>query len=152
MKAIDALVHIGITVADLERSMDFYCKNFGMVLHRRNEFPEAFFAANKSLYNLEPMTCKTAVLKTPNGIQLELFHFSKQMQPELVPWNRAGITHFALTVGDVTEFAKQLKENGVEFCMDVGTRPDKGHWLFVRDPDGNMIEIMEPFAVDMQKA
>ena len=151
MKTIDTLIHIGITVTNVERSVEFYMKNFGMALHRRSEFPEAFFDANKNLYGLEKTTCKTAVLKTPNGIQLELFEFSKQLSPEKVPWNRAGITHFALTTEDVTEFAKQLRENGVEFCMDVGTRPDKGHWLFVRDPDGNLIELMEPFAIDRQK-
>ena len=151
MKTIDTLIHIGITVADVERSIEFYCKNFGMVLHRRNAFAEAFFDANKSLYELEKTTCKTAVLKTPNGIQLELFEFSNQLAPAKVPWNRVGITHFALTTDNVPELAKQLRENGVEFTMDVDTRPDKGHWVFVRDPDGNLIEIMEPFAIDQQK-
>ena len=145
---IDTLTHIGITVSNVDRSIEFYAKNFGMTLHRRNEFPEAFFEKAKSLYNLEHTTCKTAVLKTPNGIQLELFEFSKKLPDEQVPWNRNGITHFAVTTDNVEEFAKQLRQNNVEFCMEVGVRPDKGHWVFVRDPDGNLVEVMEPFVVD----
>ena len=150
MKPIDAIVHIGLTVDDLERSIEFYSKNFGMTLHRRNEFNEAFFEGRKTLYELENATCKIALLKAPNGVQIELFQFSKHLSPERVPWNRSGITHFAVTTDDVVEYAKHLRQNNVEFTMEIATRPDKGHCVFVRDPDGNLIEVMEPFAVDRQ--
>ena len=78
---------------------------------------------------------------------LELFHFSSQLTPGRTPWNRSGITHFAVTTDDVPAMAEQLRANGVEFCIEVGTRPDGGHWLFVRDPDGNLVEVMEPFRI-----
>lgn len=150
MKTIDTVTHIGITVEDLERSVKFYCENFGFVYLRGAHFTEPFFAKNENLYKLLPATteCHTAVLEAPNhGVQLELFHFSSQLTPEHMPWNRSGITHFAVTTDDVPAMAEQLRANGVEFCIEVGTRPDGGHWLFVRDPDGNLVEVMEPFRI-----
>jgi len=144
-KSIDALAHIGITVSDLDRSVKFYSENFGMTYARGRTFEKEFFEAVKTLYRLEDVSCKIAVLDIPGGGQLELFEFSSQLSPEYVPWNRVGITHFAVITENFAEVEKQMRANGVEYCMDVGVRPDGGHWLFVRDPDGNMIEVMEPF-------
>lgn len=148
MGKIDTIAHIGITVHDLDRSVKFYCDNFGFTYLRGAHFTPSFFAQNHSLYQLDPQTtqCHTAVLLAPDQhVQLELFRFSDHLPAERVPWNRNGITHFAVTTTDVLALADQLKQNGVEFCMEVGTRPDGGHWVFVRDPDGNLIEVMEPF-------
>lgn len=148
MKVIDTVTHIGITVADLERSVKFYSVNFGFSYLRGAHFTEPFFAKNLALYRLPPETteCRTAVLESPDrGVQLELFHFSDMLRAERTPWNRCGITHFAVTTDDVSAMAEQMRANGVEFCIDVGVRPDGGHWVFVRDPDGNLIEVMEPF-------
>lgn len=148
MKVIDAVVHIGITVEDLDRSVKFYCDNFGFTYLRGAHFTQPFFEKNQTLYQLEPEStqCHTAVLEAPGrGLQLELFRFTNHLDPVRVPWNRCGITHFAVTTPDVLVMAEQLRKNDVEFCIDVGVRPDGGHWVFVRDPDGNMIEVMEPF-------
>ena len=37
MKMIDTVTHIGITVEDLERSVKFYCENFGFVYLRGHQ-------------------------------------------------------------------------------------------------------------------
>lgn len=150
MLKIDTVTHIGITVADLDRSVRFYSENFGFAYVRGAHFTRPFFEKNRSLYNLPPETteCRTAVLQSPGcHVQLELFRFSECLEPQRVPWNRNGITHFAVTTDDVEGMAEQMRKNGVEFCMDVGVRPDGGHWVFVRDPDGNLIEVMEPFRI-----
>ena len=148
MKAINGIAHIGITVEDLERSVTFYRENFGFDYLRGAHFTQPFFAQNESLYELPPEStqCHTAVLVSPDkGIQLELFRFSHHRPPEPIPWNRSGITHLAFVTDDVPAMAEQLRENGVVFCMNIGVRPDGGRWVFIRDPDGNLIEIMEPF-------
>jgi catechol 2,3-dioxygenase-like lactoylglutathione lyase family enzyme len=145
MAQIDFFAHIGITVRDLECSICFYRDNFGFELVRRSQFKEEFFEGNPPLYNLRGVNCDTAILKTPNRVQLELFQFSKTIPSETVPWNRAGLTHFALATDDVPGICKQLSANGISFFMDIRTRPDGGKLMFIRDPDGNLIEVMEPF-------
>lgn len=150
MATINSVAHIGITVENLDRSIQFYSSNFGFQYLRGAHFSQSFFEKNESLYHLpaEDTQCHTAVLASPTfSVQLELFRFTTHLPAEYVPWNRNGITHFALTTDDVPALAEQMRANGVEFCMDVGIRPDGGHWVFVRDPDGNLIEVMEPFRV-----
>lgn len=145
MKKVDGLTHVGITVSDLERSIKFYEKNFGFKMVRRAEFDEAFFAAAPTLYGLTNTTCPVAVMAAPDGVQIELFQFTPQMNKEYIPWNRVGITHIALVTDNVLNMCEQLHKNNVEFCMDPLQRDDGGYWVFMRDPDGNMIEVMEPF-------
>ncbi len=151
MEKIQTVAHIGITAANLERSIAFYCDNFGFTYLRGAHFPSSFFEKNYPLYQLPPETtqCHTAVLESPaRNVQLELFQFTNHIPQTNTVWNRSGMTHFAVTVENVLAFAQQLKENNVEFCIDVGVRPDGGHWVFVRDPDGNLIEVMEPFRIN----
>ena len=147
MKAVDALCHVGITVSDIDRSIDFYEKNFGFKLLRKAAFDQAFFDEAPTLYALKDTTCPIAILAAPCGVLIELFQFIPQLEKEHVPWNRAGITHFALATDSVLDMCPQLRENGVTFCMEPMKRFDGGYWVFLRDPDGNMIELMEPFNV-----
>lgn len=144
MKSIDGPAHVGITVSDIDRSIDFYGRNFGFKLLGRTVFDEAFFAAAPKLYDFEGTTCPLAIMEAPGRALIELFQFIPQLDKEHVPWNRAGITHIALTTDSVLEMCPQLRANGVEFCMEPLQREDGGYWVFLRDPDGNMIELMEP--------
>ena len=149
MKSIDALCHIGITVTDLDRSIDFYEKNFGFKLQRKGAFDQAFFDAAPTLYEgIKDTICPIAMIESPCGVVLELFQFIPQLEKEFVPWNRVGIMHIALATDSVPDMCPQLRENGVTFCMEPMLRPDGGYWVFLRDPDGNMIELMEPFKFD----
>ena len=145
MKAVDGLTHVGVTVSDIERSIEFYERNFGFKVVGRNVFDEAFFAAAPTLYGFKDTTCPMALMAAPGGVLIELFQFIPQLEKEHVPWNRIGITHIALVTDSVPDMCPQLRANGVEFCMEPMLRGDGGYWLFLRDPDGNMIELMEPF-------
>ena len=150
MKAIDKLTHVGITVSDIERSIEFYERNFGFKVVGRTVFDEAFFTAATPLYDFTDTTCPLAIMAAPCGVQIELFQFIPQLEKERVPWNRVGITHIALATDNVLEMCKQLRANKVEFCMEPLQRGDGGYWVFLRDPDGNMIELMEPFTIDRE--
>ena len=143
MEAVFA--HVGITVSDLDKSVKFYEDVFGFTCRNRTSFDEKFLGAAPTLYRLENTVSNVAFMVSPNGITLEMFQFiPQQSKTEVTPWDLPGYTHLALMVDDVPVFAEQMREKGVEFCMDVMDRFDGGHWVFVRDPDGNMIEVMEP--------
>ena len=78
MKSIDSICHIGVTVSDLDRSIDFYEKNFGFKLLRKAAFDQAFFDAAPTLYGLKDTTCPIAMLASPCGVLLELFQFGRE--------------------------------------------------------------------------
>ena len=137
--------HVGITVSDLERSVKFYEEVFGFTCRNRTSFDEKFLGAAPTLYRLEDTVSNVAFMVSPNGITLEMFQFIPDIpKTELTPWNQPGYTHIALLTDDVPAFAEHMKKLNVDFCMEVLPRFDGGHWVFVRDPDGNMIEVTEP--------
>ena len=139
------LTHVGITVSDLDASVKFYEEVFGFTCRNRTTFSEEFFAAAPNLYKLKGTTANVAFMVSPNGITLEMFQFIPSL-PGIGQsvWNRPAYTHICLTLDDLPEFAKHMREKNVRFCMDVLDRFDGGHWVFVLDPDDNLIEINEP--------
>jgi catechol 2,3-dioxygenase-like lactoylglutathione lyase family enzyme len=52
--------------------------------------------------------------------------------------------HFALEVEDVGRAAEALAEGGYPPLGAVITRPDGSASVFVRDPDGNLVELIQP--------
>lgn len=137
--------HVGITVSDLDASVKFYEEVFGFTCRNRTSFDENFLAQAPDLYKLTNTTANVAFVSAPNGIVLEMFQFIPSLPDNgLFAWNRPGYTHICLTLDNLPEFAEHMRAHNVQFCMDVLKRWDGGHWVFVKDPDGNLIEVNEP--------
>lgn len=151
MKDVGDIIHMALTVSDLARSAEFYRKNFGFEKIAEmcfTAYKDGFFGDSedaRELYGVEDgSTCPLALLQRPGGgMVLELFQFTPQREPQVVPWDRVGITHFAFDTKHFDALYERLKANGVEFCMRPGKRAADGlNWVFMRDPDGNMIEVL----------
>jgi len=141
-----AIVHIGITVKNIDVFIGFYQTYFGFEVKHRGVFPPEFIADAPTLYRLENGTYSDfAFLESPNGIVLELFQFSNMLPEEEPVWNRPGYHHICLKVENVPELYKVMAEAGVVFFFEpkqMGPSPD-AHWVFLKDPDGNMIELQD---------
>jgi len=140
-----SFVHIGITVSDLDRSIAFYEKYFGFKTESAGQFPDGFFDAKPTLYRLAPgAVSKIAIIVSPDGLALELFQFLDQ-QPFVEPeWNTPGYHHICLKVEDVNVKYREMKEDGVEFFFEPDFKGDPKNnefWVFLKDPDGNPIEL-----------
>ena len=73
----------------------------------------------------------------------ELFEFTPGLPAEEVVWNRQGITHFSLNVRDTERWYDHCVSKGVEIVAPPLQSP-KGHtFFFVKDPDGNLIELID---------
>ena len=151
MNDVGGIIHVALTVQDLDRSIDFYQKNFDMSVIARETFTayqDGFFGDSEdapTLYGVAPgSTCALALLQQPgDGMVLELFQFIPQKPSQTVPWDRAGITHFAFETTQFDALYRRLRENGADFCMRPGRRAADGLYLiFLRDPDGNLIELL----------
>ena len=146
MEAKSVFVHIGITVTDIDKFVDFYGKYFGFELKMRGVFPPEFIGGTPELYNLkEGSYSDFAFLESPNGVVLELFQFNEQLPAEKPIWNRPGYHHICLNVDNVPRVHKEMSADGVEFFFEpkqMGPNAD-AHWVFFKDPDGNMIELQD---------
>jgi catechol 2,3-dioxygenase-like lactoylglutathione lyase family enzyme len=151
MKDVGGIFNIAMTVADIERSVEFYRKIFGFEkvndLHF-TAYESGFFSEcpdGPGLYNVpEGTECALVVMEQPGQpVSLEIFQFIPQKQAEKILWDRPGYTHIAFESPDFDGLIKRLEAENVEFCMRVGIREaDSAKWVFIRDPDGNMIEIL----------
>jgi catechol 2,3-dioxygenase-like lactoylglutathione lyase family enzyme len=139
-------VHVGITVRDLEATRRFYEKlGFTVCKEPFDTTWEGYWKAKNSFYKLpEGTNGRILFMISPSGAKAEFFWFDHLEEGEYAVWNRPGIHHIALTTDDIASIVEKLKAEGVEF--ELG--PVKGttqEFVFFRDPDGNMIEIGQPY-------
>ena len=129
---IRALDHVVVRVTDVERSLRFYCGALGCVEERRIEALGLIqLRAGASLIDLVDVNA---------------------------PLGRAGgpapgeggrnVDHFAVELGDFDEAAirTHLEDHGVE-PGDVAERygaRGNGPSMYIRDPDGNTVELKGP--------
>lgn len=147
MKKKSTFLHVGITVADIDKTVAFYQKYFGFELEFKSVFPPEFIGAVLQLYRQKEGTFSHfAFLRSPDGIVLELFQFSLMETAQQPVWNRPGYHHICLKVESVHQTYKEMSADGVEFYFEPKIKGDSeelAHWVFLKDPDGNMVELQD---------
>lgn len=116
---ISRLHHAGFLVTDINRATEFYEKVFGFPLLERPDF-----GFDGRWYDLG------------NGNQLHLMCIDNL--PAHETGNPKFDRHIAIEVPDVQAVAEQLRVLKIEFSQSSGRG---GEQIFLRDPDGNMIEL-----------
>jgi hypothetical protein len=74
---------------------------------------------------------------------LEIFEFKPQIPPRAVPWNGVGLTHISFNVRNLQKWHDYLASKGVEIVSRPERSPRGHSFFFVRDLDGNLIELMD---------
>ena len=136
------LSHVGISVTDIERSIDFYCDTLEMK-QLCDVFPfggESF----EAIMDIRGVTGRMCMIGN-EALQLELFEFtnSKAKDPDH-PVSDRGISHFGIEVPDIAATAARLRAAGTRFHCPVRVMSGNGlQATYCRDPDGNVFEILE---------
>jgi catechol 2,3-dioxygenase-like lactoylglutathione lyase family enzyme len=130
--------HVGITVADLGRAVSFYADTFDLdVITEFAVGGEAFADA----VDVAGATGSFAHLDA-DGVRIELVEYDPEAAPVDPPQlNRPGAIHLGLSVEDLDAFYAEL--DGVETLSRPRTTESGTRILFVRDPEGNLIEVLE---------
>jgi lactoylglutathione lyase len=127
MAAFNSFGHLALKVRDLEKSVAFY-EALG--------FPE-FLRLTK-----EDGAAWIVYIMFDDNLYLELFPGGT----ERVDQNATGTNHLCLTVDDIEATARHLASVGIPLTspLDPAKRGvDNNRGMWVEDPDGNRIEIME---------
>ena len=139
-----AFNHLGQCVTDLERSRRFYVDVLGFEPWREINPPDS---PSDALLRLEPPLGLTACYLRRDGLVLELLHFAgdaARPDPAVQRANRdrvmnePGLTHISVSVDDIPATCARIVEHGGEVLSDT----DIGGGIFVRDPDGQLIELL----------
>lgn len=133
-----AFNHLGQCVTDLGRSKRFYCELLGFTLDREINPPDEGSAA---LLSLEPPLGMTACYLLRDGLTLELLHFAAEGQTR--PYrartvNEPGLTHISLSVDDLDATLARVPDFGGKVIAGSNI----GAAAFIRDPDGQLVELL----------
>jgi catechol 2,3-dioxygenase-like lactoylglutathione lyase family enzyme len=131
--------HVGITVTDLDRAVEFYRDTFGLaVLDRFTVSGEGFSTG----VGVPGATGQFAHLDA-DGVRVELIEYDPEgADAAAESVNQPGAKHLGLGVDDLDAFYEGL-DDGVETLSEPQTTSSGAHILFVRDPEGNLIEVIE---------
>ena len=129
--------HLGHCVTDLERAQRFYQEVFGFEFWRELTPPQKESAQLLGLD--EPLDSEIVFLRR-DGFVLELIHYgaaAHRPAPVRRALDEPGLTHLSVSC-DVPAACARVAEYGGE----VLTETDIGVAVFIRDPDGQLIELL----------
>ena len=132
-----AFNHVGLCVADRERSRRFYEGLLGFTVlvgprtaRRRHRRTSAAGRADRS----------RATYLVRDGFVLELIDYSKRdvhAGPQRV-MDEVGLTHMSLSVSDLAGVLAQVESSGDRVVEETATE----QFAMIRDPDGQLIELL----------
>jgi catechol 2,3-dioxygenase-like lactoylglutathione lyase family enzyme len=133
--------HLGQCVSDLDRSRTFYEQALGFTFWRLLELDDS---PSDRLLRLKPPLGFRACYLKQGPFVLELLHFAGGGAASPPYRERAmndiGLTHISLSVDDIPATCALVEQYGGEVLRD--TVIDGSGSCFVRDPDGQLIELL----------
>ena len=130
--------HIGLCVHDIDRSRRFYEELFGFEYEREIAPPDD---PTGRLLQLEPPVGLRAVYLRKDALLLELLAYGgRHRRPRRErPMDEPGLTHISIGAEDHRRLLDRVEALGGKVVTDT----DIGVAVFIRDPDGQLIELLE---------
>ena len=144
---VESFYHVGFTVSDLERSIEFYRDVLGLTLLRRQTGTAEYLA---TITGFPGVRLEVALLGAPDGHgMLELLQYvSHPAPPTERETNRPGNGHLCLKVSNIHEACQELRRRGVRLLSEPTEITAGLHQgavaVYLRDPDGFTIELYQP--------
>ncbi|MEA2757730.1 MAG: lactoylglutathione lyase [Methylobacteriaceae bacterium] len=123
-------LHTMIRVSDLDQSLDFFVKKFGLVEVRRVE-------NEKGRYTLVFLAAPDDAERAKEA-KAPLVELTYNWDPEVYTGGR-NFGHLAYRVDDIYALCKKLMDQGVT----INRPPRDGNMAFIRTPDGISIELLQ---------
>ncbi len=127
--------HVGLSVADLDASREFYSRAFGF--HAEFEF------------DLSPHPIRGLMMRHESGARLELFERSGsrdgiQGATPIEAVATRGYGHFALSAPEIGPVFDGALAAGARAVREPSPSPEPGvRFAFLADPEGNLVELVE---------
>jgi lactoylglutathione lyase len=129
--------HVGLCVADRDRSRRFYEGLLGFQFWWELELPDEGTA---QLLQLDGPIGVHATYLVRDGFVLELIDYSKRdvHTGSQRVMDQVGLTHMSVSVSDLAAVLAMVEEFGGSVIEETVT----GQFAMIRDPDGQLIELL----------
>lgn len=131
---ITNVLHVGISVSDMERSLKWYKEVMGFEQIMKDDY-------------VPPLGARIVFIRGWGGFEIELFQYD---EPKAIPADRLkpnsdlqtiGTKHAAFAVDDMPALKAHFVACGVDIAHEVTM--DGEAVMFVRDPDGVLLEFIQ---------
>jgi len=133
--------HVGLCVSDLERSLRFYCEGLGFSKAETHEIHNEF--ADTLEVARDVVLTSQFIRREDLGIELLHFRAPGHRGSPAAHRNELGLTHLSFVVPDLEATAAALVAAGGTILAATRTTDANVDLLFLRDPDGTRIELMQ---------
>lgn len=125
VKAAESLAAVGIGVADMVRSEDFYVRVMGMVVQQRIELPHL----------------REVIVGYPGRTSVVLMHWLDGSNPNY----RANPVKLVFYVPDAAAMIAAIRADGLPIQREAEPLPDFGNAIIglAEDPDGYVVEFIQ---------
>ena len=123
-------LHTMLRISDIDRSLEFFCNQLGLVEMNRIEVEKGRFTL--------------IFLAAPDDVEAARQHKAPMVEltwnwdPEDLDGGR-NFGHLAYRVDDIYDLCQRLMDAGVT----INRPPRDGHMAFVRSPDGHSVELLQ---------
>jgi catechol 2,3-dioxygenase-like lactoylglutathione lyase family enzyme len=146
----DGFFHIGITVADIDRSLVFYRDILGLEVTSDTTRQQDELGSLRTIIGVDAETARIAFLRVPptDDVFVELFQYTgvEQHPASARPWDLAA-SHCCFYVHDAEEVYRRLLDGNYRTrgpLTTVASGPHAGaKAVYAIDPDGYVVEIYQ---------
>jgi lactoylglutathione lyase len=125
---IQRLAHIGLTVFDLDKMLDFYTNILGLTVDGQVDHPRGG---------------TIVFLKGPRGEMFEMIRYADPKPHDGRDKDRTGLHHFGLLVDDIEQEYRRLQALGVEFDGKIKVNTSSDLAIHFWDPEGNRVHLTQ---------
>ncbi len=143
MSAIDVtrVDHFSYTVGNIDRAVAFYTRlGFRPVNRYAEAGPHVDIGAATDHADMDIQLLRHG----DAGPLLELIRYTQHDANRAARNSEVGSAHMGFVVADMDAAYETLRADGVEFLSPPNTDQYGEKWVYLRDPDGIPVELMQP--------
>lgn len=148
---LNEIIHVGVTISDMDRSIAFYRDILGLTfqgeLLMQGKETDLLFQRDNCKVRVAYLNGNEHIMSAP----VELLQFvDDDAKKDLCDLHKTSISEICFKVSDIEAEYEHLIANGVE-CLSSPQEFDftssgfgKSKALYLKDPDGIILELMQP--------